>query len=206
MSRSDLVVLVADKDIESAIQGVLNRPQRLRIRQITHKFEVDPEHDPGCFRRAHDLLRSQVRQFSHALVVFDHHGSGQDTLPRETVEQLVADRLARAGWDERAAVVVVAPEIEQWVWSDSPHVGQILGDPNVRAWLAAEGHWPDGLIKPPDPKGAMESVLRRAKRPRSPSNFKRIAEAVSFERCTDPAFQRLCAVLRQWFPIETSTG
>ncbi len=195
----DLVVLAADKDIEASIQGLLSRHQRLRIRPVSYKIEVDPEHDPGCFLRAHDILRPQVRMFSHALVIFDHQGSGQEKLPREEVERRLTERLASAGWDDRAAAVVIAPEIEQWVWSDSPHVGQVLGHSNVRTWLATEKLWPLDATKPPDPKRAMEWALRHARRPRSPANFRKIAEQVSFERCSDQAFAHLREILRKWF-------
>lgn len=202
----DLVALVADKDIEMALTGILSRSPSLGIRHLEGvRFEVDPEHDPGCFRRAHELLRSQAMKFRHALVMFDHEGCGQDHRPREELEGELEERLASNGWARRAAVIVISPEIEQWVWSSSPEVERVLGwsgrNPTLRPWLATRGLWPDGAPKPSAPKRAMELALREARKPRSSSHFRDLAASVGFKHCTDPAFLKLTRVLREWFGL-----
>ena len=123
----DLIVLVADKDMEQAILAILSRPKSLVMRQISFQVLVDStEHDPGCFHRSHELLRSQQARFSHALVVFDLHGCGQESQSREQLETTVEGRLGSSGWTH-AACICIDPELENWVWIDSPHVANRLG-------------------------------------------------------------------------------
>jgi hypothetical protein len=46
----------------------------------------------------------------------------------------------------------------------------------------------------------VETVLRTVRQPRSSGLYRKLAEKVSLERCTDPAFDKLRIVLRRWFP------
>jgi hypothetical protein len=52
----DLVCLVADKNIEAAIEGILQRPSALGIREVQFEVIVHPNRDPGCFHQASELL------------------------------------------------------------------------------------------------------------------------------------------------------
>lgn len=204
----DLVALVADKDAEHALRGILQRPDALGIRPITFDIFVHPEHDPGCFRHGAEILRAQQRRFNHALVMFDHHGCGQERLNRTEIENRVELRLRESGWNDRAAVVCLTPELESWVWSDSPHVAAVLGwgshEPDLRSWLGDKNLWDRGGLKPADPKKAMKEVLYKVNKSWSAAIFQQLAERVSFNRCSDPSFQRLRQVLQSWFPRSES--
>ena len=61
--QRDLVVLVADKDIEQAIRRLLQRPASLGISVPTHEVYTHPARDNGCRTASHDLLRSLVSQY-----------------------------------------------------------------------------------------------------------------------------------------------
>jgi hypothetical protein len=194
---------VADQDMEFAIRGILGRPASIGIRAVSPEVYVHPEHDPGCLLRAHDFLRPFMGQFEHFLVMFDRHGSGHETESRETLEKSVEALLAQSGWKNRAAAIVIDPELEVWVWSDAPDVDRILGwaerKPGLRSWLHDQGWLQPGHAKPADPKEAFEQALRAVSSPRSSSIFRRMAENVSLRRCSDPSFQKLKKVLRRWF-------
>ena len=202
---SDLIVLVPDRNMEAAISGLLCRSQALTTRPVTFRIYVHIERDPGCYHRAHDFLRPMTTRASHALVVFDREGSGHESDPVSDLEEEVTRRLAAAGWGDRAAAIAIDPELEVWVWSDSPHVDRCLGwegeQPSLRAWLEEQGMWPPGEPKPQDPKLAVELALRRARKPRSSALYRQLADTVGLDRCSDPAFARLRALLRTWFPI-----
>jgi hypothetical protein len=64
---------------------------------------------------AHDFLRPFVRSYARALVVFDREGCGQEQRPRDELEQIVEQHLARNGWDDHAAAIAIDPELENWV-------------------------------------------------------------------------------------------
>jgi hypothetical protein len=199
----DLAVLIADKNMEGAFRGLLSRPQSLGLRDISCKFYVHPERDPGCLLRGHDFLRPFTQRYAHGLVVFDREGSGQDAAERSFLEQEVERRLSSAGWGDRAAAVVIDPELEVWVWNDSPHVATTLGwdteKPPLKDWLRQRGWLPEGEGKPTQPKRAVEEALRVARKPRSSSIYYQLAQKVSFDRCIDPSFLRLRQILSRWF-------
>ncbi|MFH0879673.1 MAG: hypothetical protein V2A34_08170, partial [Lentisphaerota bacterium] len=112
--------------------------------------------------------------------------------------------LSQSGWSGRCAAVVIKPELEMWVWSDSPHVSKALGwenrQPSVYDWIKAnKAFWPDNTDKPSRPKEALESSLRVVRKSSSPSIFETLAKHVSVTRCTDRAFGKFKTVLKQWF-------
>ncbi|MCH8217845.1 MAG: hypothetical protein IH892_13870 [Planctomycetes bacterium] len=205
--ESDLVVLVADKNMEASVRGLLSRREALGLRQIRYEIYVHVRRDPGCFLGGHDFLRPMAGRTAHALVLFDRIGSGREKNTRESLEDLVTGRLASSGWDDRAAAIVIDPELEVWVWSDSPHVGRVLGwreaYPDVQTWLRERGMWAEGERKPEDPKAAVERVLRHVRKPRSSAMYGKLADLVSFQRCTDPSFLRLRQILAGWFAEDT---
>lgn len=200
----DLVALVADKNAEAALQGLFERPKALGIRALTWKTYVHPERDPGCLRHSAEFLRALRGQFVHALVLFDRHGCGREGVSAEDLEAEVERRLRDSGWGECAAAVCLDPELEVWVWADSPEVpaalGWTSGSVDLRAWLESKGLWRPGENKPSDPKAAMEAVLWEKRVPRSSAIYDRLARRVGFRRCTDRAFRKLTGVLREWFP------
>jgi len=205
----DLVVLTADKNGEMAMRGILSRPPRVSIRPVSADYYVHPERDPGCLRSAADLLRGATRTHAYALVLFDREGGGRDARDRGALEREVEERLVRNGWSERCAVVVVDPELDAWVWSDSPLVDEVLGwaarTPALRLWLREKGFLGEHEFKPFRPKEALEQALRCVSKPRSSALYEMLAQRVSLQRCTDPAFQKLRNVLTAWFPEDHDT-
>lgn len=203
--KSDLVVLTADKNMRFALEGLLNRPQALAVRSISAVFYIHPESDPGCLLHADAFLRSFARRFTHAIVMFDREGCGQEEKTRDELEQKGESSLSRSGWAGRAAGIVIDPELENWVFNDSPEVDASMGwrgnHPPLRTWLVDQNYLAAGEIKPARPKEAMEAALRHVRMPRSSSIFGRLAEHVGIGRCTDGSFQKLKARLRAWFPI-----
>ena len=200
---NDLVVLVADKDMKFGVSALLSRSHTLGLRRIESDVYVHPEHDSSCLLRPHEFLRSFLRRYSNALVMLDREGCGQEHLSRERLELQVESRLAANGWNGRAAAIIIDPELEVWVWSDSPHVDVVLGwgarDPDLRAWLVARGYTNQRGEKPRRPKEAVREALRFVHKPPSSSLFSQLATIVSFGRCSDPAFAKFKATLRNWF-------
>ncbi len=201
--QADLVVLVPDRNTEASMEGILARHESLRIRQITTRILVHPEKDPGCRLHGHELLRTQQRFYSHALLIFDREGSGGETQTSRELESRAEDALASAGWGQRAAAIVIDPELDIWVWSDSPVVEQCIGwgtrEPRLREWLRQKGFTLREGVKPTDPKEALQAARDLLRKPRSSSLYKDLALRVSLERCQDQAFVKLRTRLRDWF-------
>jgi hypothetical protein len=203
--KKDVVFLVADKDMEQTLIGMLSQPRRLGIRDISFDIFIHPLRDPGCWNEADQFLRSYTNQYHHALVLFDYQGSGQEAKTLAELESELENRLSRTGWDDRARAIILDPELEIWVWSNSPVVERCLGweqaSPALRVWLVEQQLLEPSQSKPADPKRAVEQALRRANKARSASIYKRLAEQVSLNRCTDLSFLRFKSILQQRFPL-----
>jgi hypothetical protein len=184
----DLLVLAANRDLQLTLDTILSRPKVYALRPLTWKTLTHPQRDRGCFEEGERLLRTLVRQSQHALVVLNRRSSGHDHLQREGIETEIENRLARSGWEDRAAAIVVDPELEAWVWSQPGGIATLL-------------KWQDQSPSLDEPKGAFEAALREAKVPKSASLFQQMAKNVRFRRCEDPAFRKLRGQLQAWFPI-----
>ena len=202
----DLVILAADKDLEHVLKGLLARPEALGIRPVEADIFVEPEHDPGCARHGVDFLANLSGQYRYGLLIFDHEGSGNEQSRPQELREDLNRAFVRSPWGERARAIVLSPELEMWIWSDSPHIDDVAGwknrDPGLRPWLIAQGWLQNGEIKPARPKEAFEAALREARKPRSASLYEQIAKTVSLSRCRDVSFLEFRATLREWFPPE----
>ena len=108
----------------------------------------------------------------------------------------------------RHAAVVIAPELENWIWQDSPHVCAHLGHDgsftDLRQQLERKGFWRPGEAKPHRPKEAVEEVLRVNRIPRSSAIYRDLAGCIGTRGCTDRAFLSLRDAMRRWFPAASS--
>lgn len=202
--RLDLIVLLPGKDERETLDALMStRRESLGIRPIQYRLVVHPRRDPGCLNEAPEVLSSFVGRADHALVLFDHEGSGREDRDPDALAEELTHRLNLAGWQGRAAVVVLQPELESWVWSPSPAVDEAVGwarrEPGLRTWLSQRGLLPADEVKPARPKEALEAALREVRIPRSSAIYRRIAETVGLRRCQDPSFRRFRQILADWF-------
>lgn len=199
----DLIVLVADRNIQATVTSLLNRYHALGIRQITFDIYTHLHRDPGCRLEAHTFLQPFSNNYTYSMVLFDRQGCGEEIKSREQLEIDVEKKLNLHGWEKRSVVLVLDPELEIWVWNDSPHVsealGWIKGSAELHDWLIEKGYLVENQLKPQHPKEAMEEILRNVRKPRSSSIYAQLADQVTFKHCIDPCFQKLLLTLREWF-------
>ena len=204
MNEKDLIVLAADSNIEQALIGLFARPEALGIRPIDVNISVHPQHDPGCATRGVEFLSNFSQQYLHGLLIFDREGSGMEQKQPQEIQKDLNREFKDSAWGERARAIVLDPELETWVWSDSPHVDDVAGwknrRPPLRRWLISQGYLQAGATKPQQPKEALQAALRTVRKPRSASLYRQLAEKVSLRRCNDPSFLELKTVLTAWFP------
>lgn len=207
MNQRDLIALVADRDMQGVLQQVLRRPESLGIRPIEFLVTSENGHDPACAKAGVDLLDQYVKDFDHALLMFDHEGSGRERESPEEIEASLDAEFQRSTWGVRARAIVVAPELEVWLWGGSPHVDDAIGWrgrlPSLRDWLAEEGWWPQDALKPRRPKEAFRAAVRKTQSGAHPKIMQEIARRASYRRCSDRAFLRLGDTLRTWFPPDS---
>jgi hypothetical protein len=205
-----LIALTADKSIKLTVDELIRRPHALGIRRLDEgSWETipHPRYDSGVVTAAHEFLRSQVNRYRFAVVICDRHGSGRSA-SREAIEAEIERNLQTSGWEQRCAAVVIDPELEIWLWADSPHVAEVLGwgdrrDPNLREWLHQQGYLQSDQVKPNDPQRAADRALALAQKRRSSAIFQELARRVSLAGCRDAAFLKLRDTLRGWFPPAT---
>lgn len=203
----DLVVLTADVQQEKTLETLLrDRHQALGIREVYFDIFRHPRKDSGVCREAHAFLRQYQQSHTYALVLLDKEWSGSPGDSTALREQ-IGRRMEQSGWPiERYAVVVIDPELEAWVWANSPVVAEELRTEwlAIRTLADEQGVWPSDLAKPTRPKELLEAILRRQRRPRSAAIFQSIARRISLGRCVDPAFLLLRETLQRWFSTNTA--
>lgn len=111
-----------------------------------------------------------------------------------------------AGWGDRAEAIVLDPELEIWVFAQSPNVERCLGwrgaQGTLRRWLEQENLWNPNQPKPSRPKEALDRALFKLRRPRSSAVYHCLGARVSVKECTDRAFTKLRTTLCTWFPAK----
>jgi len=204
-TQKDLIALVADKNMEAALRSVLQRHESLEIRKINFDILVHPHRDPGCLSSAHTLLLPFNQRYLCSVVMFDKEGCGQEAKTATELETEVRNLLFERGWTDRSCAITIDPELESWVWQNSPHVSNALGwDSGINElylWLKNKGHIEESENHPKHPKEALEAVLRNVKKPRSSSIYAELGSKLSLKKCDDPSFLRLKSYLQAWFPL-----
>lgn len=204
MSRC--IFLLADKNMQGAFEGFLNREldHNIGVRRFEYKIIVDVGKDPGVYKRAHQLLRLYQRDYEYAVIVLDEAWSGSPKAA--AIREHISDNMIRSGWDpDKFEVIVIVPELEAWILQDSTHVADAFrfSSPiSIRQWLQERDLWEEGAPKCADPKQAIEALGGISGVVRSSAIYKRITQVVSFRRCTDPAFHTFCETVRRWFPAQ----
>jgi hypothetical protein len=199
----DLIVLVADKNMQFAMQGGLDRPESLGTRPISFDFRQHPGRDGGARTNGAQVLALEKARFSHALLVLDHEGSGAGELGALALETQLDEQL-KSTWSDRAKAIVITPEVDIWMWGSDNKLAEILKWPrqeSIRDWLRDAGFDVTENGKPQRPKESLEAVFRVCKRPRSSAAYQQIAAGISLARCEDPVFLRLRNQLQRWFPL-----
>lgn len=212
MNKRDLFLVVADLDAESALKALLCHRQASLGIQVDFKASPPPSgdmlryagRDSGCYKDAVDILRTPQRTHRHAILVFDRDGAGAGERDRVEIENEIEEKLALNGWEQgTAAVIVIQPELESWIWSESIHVSKTMGWEEdlvaMRTFLTSRGLWVEGERKPKDPKEAFAQALKSKGKPRSAQLFATIARQASLQGCGDGAFRKLQESLVRWF-------
>lgn len=194
----DLIILAADSQMRAATEKLLMREPALGILTPSFEIFVHPERDAGVFGKCQDFLRPFQQLYRFALVMFDRDGCGSKESARQ-IQQIVKERLDQAGWNERNQVVVLDPELEIWVWADSPNVSRSLGLSEKQLKEILSHYERDENLKPKDPKAAMEDALKKSHLRRSAAIYANLASTVTLKNCRDRSFSDFKSALVKWF-------
>lgn len=171
-------------------------------RAFSFDIFIHPLHDAGCRTTGHEYLRPFEKLYKYCLMIFDFEGCGaEDRLPSEIVADL-EEKLAKNGWDKRSKVIIIEPELENWIWVASPHLAtetnwQSLEE--LENWLIESGLKRTNDDKPKRPKEAFEAALRKSKKRRSSAIYEDIAKKASFKKCNDSNFAIFLNQIKEWF-------
>lgn len=199
----DLVCLVADINMEHGIKAILERTRSLDIKEINVKMLRHPNKDSGCLLTAHELLRSYINHAERAIVIFDYDGCGDSTRQPTEIEHHLESQLSVNGWDGRNATIVINPELEQWIWTNSERMPRIIGHEcsyqELLEKLLNNGYTIDHNGKPYKPKESLEYLIKMSRFQRTSAIYSEIASKVSFRHCSDNSFNKLTTTLKNWY-------
>jgi hypothetical protein len=199
----DLIVLVADKNMEFLLRGLLPRiPVIEGIRNFNFEIIVHTYRDPGIFNQSHEFLRSFIDKFRYAIVILDFEGSGHENLTREQIETHIEENLSVAGWNSRSCAIAINPELENWIWVNEVRMQNAISwdsEIGLYDWLIQNGIKKADELKPKNPKEAFEAAIRTCNTPRSSSLYFEIAKSSSYKNCEDQAFLKMLNQIKLWF-------
>ena len=207
MTSKYLVVLTADKNWMAALQGIFSRPEALGIRPIQSETFRHPRKDPGCVNDGVAFLSNFSEQYHYGLLIFDYEGCGKEqTGSPRALQDALNEQLSRSRWGDRARAVVLSPELEAWVWSNSPHVDEVIGwknrQPALIDWLTgARLASARKKSNQPGQKKPSKLLCVRCGYRAVPRCTSRLRKGVSLRRCQDAIFLEFTGILRNWFPV-----
>ena len=200
---NDLIVLVADKNMEFLIRGLLPRiPAIEQVQKFGFDVLVHPYRDPGIYNEAHDFLRFFTDKYLRGIVILDHAGCGREEKTREEIEADIEDNLSQSGWDDRACAIAIDPELENWIWVKEVRIREAISwedATRIYDWLHESGWKHPEEPKPTRPKEAFEAALKLCRTPRSSSIYRKISSQASYQQCQDPAFLKMLNQIKAWF-------
>ncbi len=205
-NMKDLIVLVADKNMQFLIQGLLPRIPRIeRLKEFSFDSIIHLHRDPGIYNEADETLRPLADKYGKAMVVLDHSGCGREEKTRTRIESDIEKKMFQSGWQNRACAIAIQPELENWIWVNERRIREAIGwdaDIDIYEWLHQNKWKETDAYKPRKPKEAFEAALRKCHTPRSSSIYKEIVESASYSRCLDPAFRKMINQIKTWFGNE----
>jgi hypothetical protein len=190
---TDLFVLTADAAMSAVFNAILARHEAMGIRQISFESAKHPGRDSGVFTTGPELIRPKRKtEYAYVLIAFDHHGSNCRE-PPDFCRRKVQLRLDDMSWRDRSNVVVIDPELEEWLWHNPASIAKTL-DCSVSSLRLEE--------TPHDPKQSLtRAFLEHKNRGPRPGDFGDIARHASLHAWTSsPSFRILKETLQNWFP------
>lgn len=203
----DLFVLTADTDAMVAMRSVLQRHMSIGIRPVTFDMDRHTMRDSGVVRDGHVFVRRHKGKYHKVLLLWDHHGSGFDSLePRRCIE-IVQERLNLVTWQGDSGAVVLVPELEEWLWHNEASLCSRLGisTADLQIWVeeyARKKNTTVAKVKQEQPKELFEYVcIEKARRTISPKDFQEIARVASLvDWQNSDSFRAIVSLLQSWFP------
>ena len=207
--KRDCMFYVADLNMAETFKGFLTRPQfhqSLGCAAFEFDLLTDIKHAAGIADSLHTQAGLLLRDFqtTHKRLVVAQDCAFVGTPGQAKILDNLTKQLESVGWaTEDFIVLAIDPELEQWIWQDSPHVEAALNHrspPSLRESLQKQGLWLTDNPKPNNPKKTLQDVAYKNNKRRSSAIYGEIASKVSVKHCVDTEFQRLVAQLRAWFP------
>jgi len=138
--------------------------------------------------------------------MFDWQGSGpkaRQTL--EDCERAVESSLAINGWpNNRAACIIIDPEIEIWAWGNPTSMWQIVTASGAAAHknrrLSRIKRQFDKFNRISNPKEVIERRMQRVGIVADGGLYRKLGMKTPMEPCSDRAMQKFRDTLQAWFP------
>lgn len=129
--RKRLKIWVEGPDDVAVLRAVLKRVLSFKVSLPPGGWEVE-KHIPPSQLASYEGVETAVRsrqEFDYVLLLVDFVGSGKEKgyRSRSTWQGALPKMLYQRGLGERAKYIVIAPELEIWLWRDEETLARKLG-------------------------------------------------------------------------------
>lgn len=185
------------------MQGLLPRIQEIEKTQaFIFKIAVHPYRDPGIYNASDDFLKPFSDKFDFAMVMLDYKGCGKENKSTDEIARDIREKLDKSGWESRSSVIVINPELENWIWVNESRIQDAISwelETGIYEWLHRNNLKRHDVTKPDNPKEAFEAALKLCHTPRSSSIYYQISSRSSYKDCQDVSFRNMISQLKTWF-------
>ncbi len=204
--ETPLLVLVEGINDEWVLREVLKRGRELMFTPLSEAQVEFRRHSSEVCTRGAEIVRTVSRHYGRFLLVWDYEGSAQQArgVAPSRAQGIVQSQLNTLGMRDRAKAVVIAPELEIWLWSDLDAVAKALGQPRTQidsllnALAQKERLTPDA-----QPKETLKRLASLCNDRADSSLYERITKQAKLDAWLREhwSFKSLVRALRRWFPL-----
>lgn len=219
----ELIVVVPDSELKSFVTALVARGQeRGCLRPFDWRIETDAMRDTMCGKP--DAVLEPYRSARHAVMVWDHVGSGREAIEPSASEDRVVELVQSRGWTpSNVLAVAIAPEFEGTLAPVWDRVKQLLSSKRGRLppsdiEVAAAAYrrderlaWPEGFRDGDPvafaagmakfPKEVFQGVVDVLDLRAQPSLFGHLGQQLSLPKLKQHSvWSRLAERLIAWFP------
>jgi hypothetical protein len=201
-----LLVLVEGVNDEQVLKVVFQRGRELKFEPLDAQAVDFRRHSSEVCTSGAVIARSERHRYDHFLLIWDQAGSAYEARDKspQKAQGAVQSELNSYSLKSCSKAVVIAPELEIWLWSDLNAVARVLEiqvEELTQQLQALQQH--RNLNWQTEPKEVLREIARQCSNRADSELYRSITEQSNLKLWLQQhsSFRSLVRALRSWFPL-----